>query len=187
MATGKYVVKAECVGNVTIQGTTAIADLAVVEFDAENVFSVTSNSTISAVSYESANRELKFDVTGVDGTSGYVEVSLEKSLFEDIQGAEVKLNGTTVEYETSSSNDFWILRFSYSHSTYSVVMRLDAGGFPIRIPTTALAFLAVPIVAVGIAMLLLYIDRRGIRKRQGEQEKVSRTECICIYSVNSVP
>jgi len=159
MATGKYVVRAVNVENATIQGATAFADLAVVEYDTESFFSVTSNSTISSLSYESANRELKFDVSGSNGTTGYVEVAIAKSLIEDIQAAEVRLNGATIEYSSSSSDTNLFLYFSYSHSTQSVAIRLDANSF-LKIPINTVVLFSIPLVAVFVAVLLLQIDKR---------------------------
>jgi len=159
MATGKYVVRAVNVENATIQGATAFADLAVVEYDTESFFSVTSNSTISSLSYEPANRELKFDVSGSNGTTGYVEVAIAKSLIEDIQAAEVRLNGATIEYSSSSSDTNLFLYFSYSHSTQSVAIRLDANSF-LKIPINTVVLFSIPLVAVFVAVLLLQIDKR---------------------------
>jgi len=88
-ATGEYIVKAAWAGNVTVQGATAFADLAVVPYDAKNVFSVISNSTISALSFNSDSKELDFTVTGASGTYGYIDVFIAKTLIPNVDNAKV--------------------------------------------------------------------------------------------------
>jgi hypothetical protein len=82
--------------------------------------------------FESDNRELKFNITGPNGTEGYVKVRIAKSLIVDIQTVEVKLNNTEIDYVASSMNDSWLLYFTYSHSTHNIIIKL-----PSAEPTTS--------------------------------------------------
>ena len=123
-ATGEYIVKAVWAGNVTIQGAMAYVDFAVVPFDAKNVFSVASNSTISSLSFDSDTRELNFVVSGPDGTEGYIKIIIAKSLIADMQAVKVKLNNTEIDYTASSIDDSWQIYFTYAHSSHIITVNL---------------------------------------------------------------
>ena len=100
-------------------------------------------------------------VSGPEGTSGYVEVAIAKSLVADIQTAEVTLNGTEIDYNTSSLDDTWLLYFTYSHSSHNVVVKLGTRAFPESLPTTLVitSIIAIVVVCVGLLVYLKKLKR----------------------------
>ena len=162
-ATGEYIVKAVWAGTVTIQGTAAFADLAVVPFDAKNVFSVISNSTISALSFDSESKELSFTVTGASGTYGYVDIFIAKTLIPNVDDVEVYLNGSPTEYTSSSLEDSYLLHFTYPHSSHTIVVMLGVSGLPLEISIQPFVLIGILIAATcaGAGYYLL-------RKKKGK-------------------
>lgn len=83
----------------------------------ENYFTVESNSTIIELLFNNTSAELSFTVIGPSGTAGYVELTIAKSLISNPEGIKVYLDGSNLGYEVSSSDDSWLLFFTYAHST----------------------------------------------------------------------
>lgn len=163
-ATGNYLVKAIWDGNSTFPATSGMVNLAVIPFQEQNVFSVTSNSTITALSFDSESRELSFNVTGPSGTIGCVNVYIAKSLIADIEGIEVKLNEEEAEFTVTSLDDSWLLTFTCQHSTHTVIIAL--GSLPASFIETPLGkvitYAGVPFI-VAIALAILYRIRKTRR------------------------
>ena len=119
--TGNFLVKAYYLGNEDYCKTKTIVNLAVTSYDQEeNVFSVSSNSTLSGLSFNSEELELRFSVSGDNGTFGYVNVYIPKSLIKDVSKLEVYLDEKQIDYFAESAEDYWLLRFSYSHSSHEI-------------------------------------------------------------------
>lgn len=160
-ATGTYVVKAT-VGNATFASPEIFRSLSVTSF-MDHVFSVSSNSTLSALAFNSTTRELRFNVSGPSGTRGFVDVTIAKNLVADITSLKVYLDGSSMNYTAMSTPDSWLLHFAYSHSTHSV--RIDIGSEPSLDPTP---FMEDPLrmgllsigIAVAIAVPLLVLRRK---------------------------
>lgn len=160
-ATGNYLVRAIWSGNATHPGATTIINLAVIPFKEQNVFSVTSNSTVSELAFNSTSRELSFTVTGPSGTTGYVNVYIAKSLIDNIADVKVYLDGDQLNYTATSLDDSWLLHFTYSHSTHKVNINLGLIPF---IPPQLITPLSLGILAVALAVatvLLVFKIRRG--------------------------
>ena len=123
---GNFLIKAKWNGNTACNGTSRTVSLSLVPFSEQTVFSVTSNSTVSALSFNSASNQLSFVVTGDTGTKGFVDVAIAKSLVPSISNLRVYLNGANQEYATTSTSDSWFIHFIYSHSTHNVLIDVGA-------------------------------------------------------------
>jgi hypothetical protein len=104
--------------------------LSVNTFDEQNVFSVVSNSTVSALVFNSTTNELSFTVSGPDGTIGFVDLTIAKNLIENIADLGVYLDGTSLSYTATSTADSWLLHFTYTHSTHAIVVNLKSAIIP---------------------------------------------------------
>jgi hypothetical protein len=124
--TGNYILEAVYQGNYNYLGTTNIVNFAMTPFSDQSVFSVTSNSTLSELSFDSTSNKLSFVVSGPSGTTGYVNACIPKSLLNDITGLQVFLDNNQIKYTAQSQSDCWLLYFSYHHSTHSVVINLGS-------------------------------------------------------------
>jgi len=132
--TGNYLLKAVYEGNENYSGTSNVVNFAMAPGSEQSVFSVTSNSTLSELSFNSTNKELSFSVSGELGTMGYVNVDVPKSLINDISGVEVYLDNNKILYTAQSQSDCWILYFTYHHSTHNVAINL---GSPTKLTATS--------------------------------------------------
>jgi len=168
-ATGNYLVRASWAGNSNYQGANTTVSLAVTPFQEQNVvFAVTSNSTVSQLFFNSTSRELSFAVTGPSGTTGYVDVHIDKSLIDDISTLKVYLNGNQLSYTASSTDNSWLVCFTYQHSTHKVVVDLGPTsttptqpfiGTPLGIATIG------GVVAALIAGIFIALRRRRAKAR----------------------
>jgi hypothetical protein len=123
--TGNYMVKAEWAGNDTYPVVNTTVSFALSPLTEDAVFSVNSNSTLSALSFNSTTSQLSFSVSGVTGTTGYVEVYIPKTLLSNIPALTVDLDGTTLPFTYQSMDNAWLISFTYHHSTRQVTMNMN--------------------------------------------------------------
>lgn len=138
--TGQYVVRAEWAGNSIFSGASNSTALTIMPFQEKYVFAVTSNSTISDLVFNSTNLELSFTTSGPSGTMGYGLVTISKALVENITNLRVYLDGKPLESFITSTNDSWIVSFTYSHSTHHVTIVFNANVASITSSNTSLLF-----------------------------------------------
>jgi hypothetical protein len=84
-----------------------------------NMFSIQSNSTVSALSYNGTS-EIVFTVSGPTGTTGYVNATISKNFMSNGEAIQVYLDGNLIDCNVTSSDDFWVIYFSYHHSLHNV-------------------------------------------------------------------
>jgi hypothetical protein len=124
-ATGNYLVKASYEGtNHTLGASSEVVNFAVTSFETKTLFSVSSNSTVSALEFNSTTSELNFVVTGPSRTTGYVECTIAKSLVTNAENIRISLDGNELEYSLSSKADRWLLHFTYKHSSHQISVNL---------------------------------------------------------------
>ena len=122
--TGNYQLKAIYQGNENYLGTSNTVNFVMEPYTEQgsSVFSITSNSTLSDLSFNSTSEEIAFTVSGPTGTRGYVQVCIPKTLIADITGLTVSLDDNQIQYTAQTQNNNWILYFTYHHSTHSVTI-----------------------------------------------------------------
>lgn len=123
-----------------------------------------SNSTISELDFESTSGELTFIVSGSSGTTGYVDVYIAKTLLGNVAEVEVELNGEEINYTATSSDDSWLIHFTYQHSTHSVIINLGSISGPsieISLEVLVTMFLA-PIIASAIIVLYVWKKKQAL-------------------------
>ena len=129
--------------------TTTLINLAVIPFEEQYVFSVESNSTISALAFKTTNWTLSFAATGPNGTRGHSQVTVAKSLVTDTTNIRVYLDGNQTEYAITSVNDSWLLAFDYIHSIHQVMVDLEINIIPeSQSPAMTLLFVIAILLAV---------------------------------------
>jgi parallel beta-helix repeat protein len=146
---GNFLIKAEYSGSSHIREADQTINLAVTPYSTQNVFSVFSNSTVSELSFDSVGNQLRFKVTGLSGTEGYVDVGIAKSLVSDTANLQVFVDGTFTECHFTSVSDSWFLHFSYSHSTHNVAINLRPSAIP-EVHSIACLFLMVAVISMAI-------------------------------------
>jgi hypothetical protein len=144
--------------------------LSVNTFDEQNVFSVVSNSTVSALAFNSTSKELSFTVSGPNGTVGFVDVTLAKSLVANSANPRIYLDGVGLNYDVTSTADSWKLHFTYAHSTHSVIVSLGNAVTPGQSepePFSTLLVIAVAVASVALVGVgfLVYFKKRKHQSR----------------------
>jgi len=157
-ATGYFTIRVEWIGNTTHAGTNNTATLSSLTYNGHYVFMVDSNSTISELAFNVTNWELSFTATGLNGTEGYVKVTVAKSLVTNITNIRVYLNGSQTEYSTASLDDSWLLTFNYTHSTHQVIIDLDINIIP-EFPL----FLILPLFMIATLLAVIVYRRKHSR------------------------
>ena len=123
-ATGIFTLMVQWQGNDTFFGTNNTVTLCSLPCQNQTVFFVESNSTISALTYNSTSYQLGFTATGGSGTSGYAQIAIARSLISNIDSTTVYLDDKQVPYATSCTSDTWLLKFSYTQSSDEFTVNL---------------------------------------------------------------
>ena len=158
--TGDYVIKATYDGDTTHMDATKTVNFAITKFEQDKVFSVTSNSTLTQLSFNSNTSQISFSVSGPSGSTGYVNLYIPKSLMADPSNLQVYLDNVKLDYTTESDGDSWVILFSYTHSEHAVIVNLtgaasigtENGGtnwLVFAIPIAAIIIIAVAAIAIA--------------------------------------
>ncbi len=87
-------------------------------------FSITSNSTVSSLAFNSTSEELSFTVSGPPGTTGYVNITVSKTLLPNLAGLKIYVDKQDINFTANTVGDSQILYFVYHHSTHEVIVSL---------------------------------------------------------------
>jgi len=165
--TGNYLVKAVFEGTQEYTQTSEIVNLAVTSYQDENMFSVSSNSTITNLFFDSTSKELSFNVAGDSDTSGYANVYIAKNLVSDASLISVYLDGNKLDYSVIATEDSWILHFTYSHSSHDVTVKLvNSSLFGISMFGDWL----IPIIVVILVVVVAIAVAVAIKKRRAKNQ-----------------
>jgi len=138
-------------------------------------FSVISNSTISELSFNSTNRVLSFTVSGPSGTIGSTNVTIAKTLIEDINELKVYLDGNQISYTAISTDYSWLIHFTYQHSTHKVAIILASTNTESTVKTTpevATTFGGIIMAILAAALLIIKTRQRyHIKNKQSDKKK----------------
>ena len=113
-ATGNLLLKAMYEGNSLYCATKTIVNLGITQVNSQedNLFSASSSSTLSELFFNSSSSELSFSVSGEDGTEGYVDAYIPKSLVSNASSLKVYLGNQEIDYSVTSEDDSWLLLYS---------------------------------------------------------------------------
>jgi hypothetical protein len=127
-------------------------------------FSIILNSVITELAFNSTSKTITFTVSGPDGTIGYTNVTIAKTLIENINDLKIYLDGNQINYTTTSTEYTWLIHFTYTHSTHKVLITLS--------PTQAntqnadhqktITVFSATLIAIIAAILLAY--KKGHKK-----------------------
>lgn len=162
-ASGNYLLRAAVANATEYSEAETVVNLAVTPFEeeaAQNVFSVASNSTVSDLVFNANSRQLTFSVSGPNGTAGYVEVYIAKTLIDDPAKVKVYVDENEKAFATTEAAESWLLRFTYQHSTHAVTLSLAA--------EKQLSFFGTPLALIiigSIIVIILAVSFVFVRKR----------------------
>ncbi len=162
---GSYLVKATYEGNSVYFNTSTIVSFVVTPFQEQSVFSITSNSTITALYFNSTSNQLSFVTNGTSGTTGYVDLYVPKSLINDASNLHINLDRVPLTYTATTQGDSWLISFAYHQSSHHVTVDLAVSsgvGWGID-PTVQWIIVSAAIVGVAVLTVSLIVWKRKAR------------------------
>jgi|GEM_PF-550011 len=163
-ASGTFTLKAEWNGNEAYLGASATTTLSFLPYENQQAFFVESNSTVSALAFNSTSSELSFTVSGPSETTGYVKVTIAKSLVSNAENIKVYLDGNQLDYEVTSNADSWLLTFTYTHSTHEVTINLATNEARDTLLGTEILILIAVVVGIAVAGAVGFVVWRNKKK-----------------------
>ena len=159
-ASGTFTLKVEWNGNDEYLGASATTTLSFLPYQNQQVFFVESNSTVTALAFNSTSLELSFTVNGTSETAGYVKVTIAKTLVANAENIKVYLDGNQLNYDVTSNPDSWLLTFTYTHSTHNVMISLAANEPEDTVPNNDLILIAITVVIAVVAVASFMVWRK---------------------------
>ncbi len=162
-ASGTFTLKAEWNGNDEYLGANATTTLSFLPYEKQQLFLLESNSTVSALAFNSTSSELSFTVNGTAETAGYVKVTIAKSLVSNAENIKVYMDGKQLNYEITSNADSWLLSFTYKHSTHHVTISLaanESGSTLLSIESLALIVVVIIIAVAGAVGFVVWRKKK---------------------------
>jgi hypothetical protein len=153
-------------GNGIYSQTSVAVNLAITLDAEENVFSVTSNSTITSLAFNSTSRILRFSVKGDSCTIGYADVYIGKALVQEFDSIYVYVDGDRIDYAATSTDDSWLLHFIYNHSAHTVTVSLrSSGGFDVDLVEDVIINRALSIITL-ISLIIIAAAILALRRKR---------------------
>ncbi len=151
-ATGVFTLKAQYQGSTTYEGSQVCKNVSATQNDNQAPILVESNSTLSAIIFNSQTNEASFKVSGLSGTQGYIRCVIPKTLLSNPNLLNVYLDNNTVAYSiTEQSTDSWLLYLTYPHSSHNIIIGMQTESQPQ--PPADFTIYAVIVAAAILALL----------------------------------
>ncbi len=158
-STGQLTVRASYVGKEYIADEIS-KNVTVLQADANSLFFVESNSTVTSLAFNSSSQEIYFTVSGPQGTKGYVRLFISRELIPDVSAVKVFLDGKQLEHTMRLEDENWLLEFNYSHSEHHVFINISqSSSGNLTSPIIASSIIAL-VLAAPVAFILLLRRRK---------------------------
>ncbi len=167
--TGNCLLKADYPGNTTYLPTSTIVNFATTTTNLQpTLFAIQTNSTITAFSVDPTSKQLSFSVSGPEGSTGYIQVFISRTLITDASELQILLDGEPLNIDSASIGDAWLVVCTYHHSTHSVSIDLDSNVTETASSNEILKWVTLTSVttiaaAVIIAVTVVFRKRRNKR------------------------
>lgn len=159
-ASGIFSLKVEWTEDFGYQTTANTTSVSFLPYNNQNLFHVESNSTVSALAFNSTSSKLGFVVSGPDGTQGYVKTTIAKNLVSNPENIQVYLDGNELNYDISSISDSWILTFAYTHSTHQISIELSQeNNANLIFGVEYWMWFAIVVICIIVVSLLIYFKK----------------------------
>jgi hypothetical protein len=117
-------------------------------------FNIQTNSSLTAFSFDSNVPQISFYVSGPEGTTGYVRLTIAKTLMPTADQIQVYLDGNRINREVTSNGDSWQVTFTYHHSSHQVTINSAENSALPGWVWTAAAIAAALAIAVTLGMIV---------------------------------
>ena len=104
--TGNYLIKATSAATSTMNFAEKTINLALTPDASHNVFTLTSNSTITQFTFNPEDKELSFIASGPSNTKGYVNIYIPKTIINDISTLKAYLDGNQISFNSEDPSRF---------------------------------------------------------------------------------
>jgi len=101
----------------------------------------------------------------VDGTRGYVDACISKTLIDNINEVHVYLNENEMDYNVTSLEDSWLLHFTDDHSTHKVVISLNRASNSTTFDFLTTELLPLLLVVGLIVLCVIYVIFRKSKRK----------------------
>jgi hypothetical protein len=98
-------------------------------------------------------------VEGPSGTSGYAQIAIPKDIISNVKDLKVQLDDKQIEYQIDSSNDSWLVNFTYNHSIHIVKVSLGSGSIGILQP---LLYVIIGVI-ISISLIVILTLKKRLR------------------------
>jgi ABC-type transport system substrate-binding protein/fibronectin type 3 domain-containing protein len=161
---GSFLIRAVYAGSDSMRSASATTSMEMTEVSVSNLVSVTSTSTLSALTVDKAANELSFTVEGATGTMGTARIVVPTELVGDSSRIVVKVDGVAVQPVLSAVDGGWALVIIYQHSAHTVVVSLGALSGGGGVDSSLLIVVSLVAIVIVAAALLLIVR---VRKKKG--------------------
>jgi hypothetical protein len=127
---------------------------------------VVSNSTVSALVFNSTNGLLSFTVSGPSGTHGYTNVTIARTLIANTSNLSVYLDGNKINYTLTSTNYCWLLHFTYHHSSHKIVIYMNVLQHEVASETRYTSFATIGGIIIATMAIVAVIMNAIVKRRQ---------------------
>jgi hypothetical protein len=165
LVTGNYFLRATFEGDSELASASTTVHFAVLPFEDNSVFSVTSNSTVTTLAFNSTSQELSFKVSGETGTTGFVNVYVSKALMSDASNLIVYFDQELLPPVTQSIGDSWIVSFTYHHSIHTVALALNSGPSNIQMQTQNALYIAAGVASAFLAIAVVIVLKKKAKRK----------------------
>jgi hypothetical protein len=165
--TGNYLIKATSDATSTMNGASKTINLALTPDPEHNVFTLTSNSTITQFAFNPDSKELRFIASGPSGSKGYVNIYIPKTILSDITTLKAYIDGNQTNFNSESQTDSWLISFTYSHSTHTITMAMGDVLHVSNTDTDSLSqglLYAIPFVIVAVIAVAAVVVKGRAKK-----------------------
>jgi hypothetical protein len=121
-----------------------------------NVLSIESNSTVSEINFLSKLGILNFTVSGQHGTTGFVNITMSKTIVTSPDTLKCYLDGNQVTSIISESDTSYFLFITYFHSSHQISVSFN---------TYTNTDYPIPLIAIGFLIITLSIGLFYLRKK----------------------
>jgi hypothetical protein len=119
-APGTFKLKVEWNGNDNYFGASITTTLAFLPCQNQKFFFIESNSTVTALTFNNTNAELRFTVNGSLGTTGYVRATIPKDLLDAEDNWIVLLDNNPITPTVNEDENNTYIYFTYEHSIKTI-------------------------------------------------------------------
>ncbi|MCL2358609.1 MAG: hypothetical protein LBH74_09230 [Nitrososphaerota archaeon] len=158
--TGNYMLCAHWAGNDTLRWMNTTLNLALTSDSENNIFCASSNSTITRLRYDPASQTLSFNTNGTQNSES-INIFIPKTLVNDVQTLQVKIDGKTVAFSNKAQNDIWIITCIADQGEHTLTVQMPLLEFmnPVSNPWPTITIIIIAMIAI-IAIATIIRRRR---------------------------